>query len=143
LTNGDLLTREKYDELIDCGLDVIELTIHDMKPPKFTADKIIIKKLDAELCNRGGLVEVKNNYMKGKTKCNMPNFKALVNVDGKYLFCCNDYFGKYVCGDLRKENLIEIWRKTKNLRQGISSGKLIPTIEICRKCVEYEPPKNK
>lgn len=57
-----------------------------------------------------------------------------VNADGSVVSCCRDAQGKYVFGNLKKENLSKIWNNQKlvNFRREVLRNK--DKIEICRLC---------
>lgn len=144
-TNGDLLTKEKFDLLVNNGVDKFLITQYDKEMPenikllfrnlsKKDKKRIVYRRYeDIGLMNRGGLLNIKNKKIK---KCTLPSDGVVIDFKGKVILCCNDYFSKYVFGDLNKEKLMEIWNKDnfkkirKELRQGIFK------LDICKKCVD-------
>jgi len=141
-TNGDFLTKKIYMSLVKAGVDEFLITAHDSnalskskKLKMLLKDKsrIIIQTIDGVYkMNRGGLLDIKP----GKIECcNYPSKYLVINYKGEVVLCCNDYFCKYVFGDLKKEDIINIWNKKEfqKVRTELKSG--IFKFEICKKCI--------
>lgn len=135
-TNGDLLTDELYDKLIP-HVNGFFITDHgnlNSNLPK--RSRIIVRKL-GKLCDRGGLVKIEDKLLIDKVKKCMGATEILtIYWDGSVILCCQDYFGKISFGNLKKESIIDIWKKPEfvNLRKMLRDG--IPSFEICRHCIE-------
>lgn len=145
-TNGDLLTYERFVQLTDAGVNVFRIAQHDKKPAetleqtlrqidsKTKKERIELVKYyknDDLLMNRGGLVEVEHDvkmkycsYISGVT----------IDFEGNMLLCCQDYLSKYTFGNLKKEQIIDVWNKKnyKKIRDQVGSG--IWSVEICKTC---------
>lgn len=143
-TNGDFLTKEKFDLLVNSGVDKFLITQYDKEMPnnikrlfteinKKDKKRIVYRKYeDIGLMNRGGLLNIKTKI---KKKCTFPSDGIVIDYNGKVILCCNDYFSKYVFGDLNKEKLMDIWNKDnfKKIRKDLHKG--IFKLDICKKCV--------
>lgn len=145
-TNGDFLTYKCFVELMEAGVDVFRIALHDnglSDTLKLTLSKVndkdkkrrieLVKYFDNDdlLMNRGGLISVKHDlkmkycgYVSGIT----------IDYEGNMLLCCQDYFSKYKFGNLKSENIIDIWNKPgyKRTRDKISSG--LWALKICKTC---------
>lgn len=62
-----------------------------------------------KLFNYAGVGAPKNDRMVGK-KCHHPFRQLAVRADGSVAICCNDWRGEYVCGDVTKQSVAEIWQ---------------------------------
>ncbi len=143
-TNGDLLTIEKFKELIKDGVNIFEVTEHDEKPSEIilklfsflkknpSFKKYLNYRKNLYLENRAGLIDIKQ---KQKPRCTSSLYNITINYEGKMVLCCQDYFGEVVLGDVKKENLIQIWNKPfyKKIRENNKKG--IFNLELCKKCI--------
>ena len=91
-----------------------------MRRPRGTKTLVCIRDIaaqDAEkkignhgkLFNYAGVGAPKNDKMKGK-KCHHPFRQIAIRCDGTVAICCNDWRGEYVCGDVTKQSVAEIWQ---------------------------------
>jgi len=147
-TNGDLLSVEKYLELVEAGVKKFLITEHGKgKSPaikklfKFLEKnpekkvKIIYSKFegDTPLYNRGGLVNPEETDY--SPRCLKPHNPLVVDAEGNVIICCNDYFSSVKFGNLNKEKLVDVWNKPafKKIRKEIRQGNF--KLDICKKCV--------
>jgi organic radical activating enzyme len=49
------------------------------------------------------------NFSKKDSLCARPFRELAIRYDGKVPLCCNDWRGTYICGDITKNNIVEIW----------------------------------
>jgi len=149
-TNGDFLTKERFDELISAGTDNIEISQHDPELSdilklfsqlsscdwKYVSFKIV-KEDTQTLTDYGGLVDVETLR---PFSCNP--YRIIIRADGSVPLCCGDYFNEVNFGNVNQSKLIDIWnspvyRKIRNeLKRGIFN------LEICKRCRGILPPKN-
>lgn len=143
-TNGDFLTRERFGELVEAGVDIFRVTHHDGEQPEHIralladlegkADKsrlCLNSFKDGEpLYNRGGLVTVDNQA--SMIFCNLQT--VTINYEGNVVLCCQDYFSRHTFGNIKTETVVDIWNKRefKVLRDRIKCGDW--PLEICEKC---------
>ncbi len=186
-TNATLLSEEKIKEILDSGLDQIELSLDTFK-------KDIYNKLrkgakyDITFENIIRFLEIREKMKKSKTKVKIrlldhysnknekcpPTLKKFTNVfvythplhnaagnvnisikenkkdyapciqiwggfgikwNGNVVPCCRDYFGEYVIGNIKKQELWKIWnrKKMRELRKKIAHQKN-QEIKLCRNC---------
>ncbi len=146
-SNGDFLTLDLADRLIDAGVADFNITIHDKSDAK------LLKKLnpvlekypeylsistlrDKPLFNRGGAVEV--DLLDKKDVCTDPLEVLQVDYKGNVLLCCNDYYRKHSFGNIADEEIYQIWQGDDffSLRRELRRG--IAKLEICRVCMGKE-----
>lgn len=145
-TNGDFLTKKKYNSLANVGVDFFYVTLHfgigiskflkfyeslDIKSKK----RVIVRKLtnDSLLSSRGGLIKVKNKER--KQFCGFPSNNLVIDVHGNVVLCCEDYFGKFKWGNVKTASILKIWNKPKfrKIRKETKKGKF--SIKLCEHCI--------
>ena len=132
-TNGDYLDKkmfDKYKEIVD-EFRVGNYGNLNLKIPK--NQKIKIKSLE-EYSTRGGLVNVKKKRV--LEKCFMPSQQLEIAYNGDVMLCCEDYFGKYIFGNLKKEKILDIWVKPRFRKVRKDLRNSIPVYPICLNCFE-------
>ncbi|MDP1729379.1 MAG: SPASM domain-containing protein [archaeon] len=147
-SNGDCLTIENYNRLIESGVTHLVLTQHEgVKSNNISKlfeylDKNSSKKIDISfntfdkntpLFNRGGLVHPKQILY--NPVCLYANNSVVIDVDGNVILCCNDYLSTIKFGNVKKEKLIDIWKSKRytDIRKDLL--KKIFSYPICKKCV--------
>jgi MoaA/NifB/PqqE/SkfB family radical SAM enzyme len=150
-TNGDLLTPEKFREIIDAGMNEICITQHgDIEPNNHRRLKLeltdeekkhiiwINLNKDSLLSNRGGTVEV-NSKRIAKKICYQTTL--IIRADATITLCCHDYFGEITLGDLKKKSIMDIWDDSKNIaiRKNLYNGFAVNT--MCKKCYLFQEAK--
>ena len=144
-TNGDLLTEEKSIELIDAGVELIRVSLHDNQHKERILNlqsKLALRyrrKIEIRLFSdsmwlhdRAGLVDVKKPL---RLKfCYSPYNYLIINYRGEIVLCHNDYFSEVILGNVHKQNVSEIWLNSKNSlnRSNIAKGNY--PFNICKKC---------
>ena len=142
-TNGDFLTRERYDSLLEAGVSMFYVTLHGEKKsraiPKLLKtgpdkSRIALRRLDTNslLSSRGNLVRVKNKEIMGI--CGFPSNTLHIDYRGNIVLCCEDYFSKNVFGNLKEEKLFDIWDKPRfrKIRKETMRGRF--RLKICKEC---------
>ncbi len=146
-SNGDFLSIELADDLIDAGVFDIGVTIHDIDSERFL-NKLepVLKKYpqhihidsihDKPISNRGGAIEVKN--LDKKDTCTDPLKALTLDYNGNVLLCCNDYYRKHSFGNITRDKISRIWQSEAffKLRKELRNG--IANLGICRKCMGRE-----
>jgi radical SAM protein with 4Fe4S-binding SPASM domain len=148
ITNGDLLTIKRYDDLIQAGVDLFRVTLYENDQREVIRDlsewikknpdermKIDFQKIniDVPLYNRGGLVNPpKVNY---SPKCLQLDNPLVIDYNGSVVLCCNDYLSSVRMGNIHKMSLIEIWnsRFFEKTRNDLKNR--IYKLDICKRCV--------
>lgn len=145
-TNADLLTKQRFHDLINAGLDQFVVTDHGFKKmPEilkykglssiFMKNKIRFRKFNSitSLFNRGGMVEVNN--MRTHNYCAYPAYEIVIDVKGNLILCCNDYYGNYPFGNIMEQHIGAIWESEafSKVRNDLLEG--IFELDICRKCM--------
>ena len=158
-TNGTLLNSEKFQKLIDTGLNYLQINNYsdklELKPnikkiyeeyknKEIKIDcKIYLRLKNEILSTRGGTAP---NRQKIKaplnTSCYFPFNTLIIRADCGVSLCCNDALGKFTLGNVEEQSLEEIWfgEKFSEIRNSIRRN-MRNDIEICREC-DMIPAKN-
>ena len=148
-SNGFLITLEIYKNLLNKGLDKINISQYtDVMPPntgkvleeleKNPDIKNIIhyRVLDpTQLSNRGGEIELAVSPNYEKPICVYPKAAQTIDYAGNWVLCCNDYHSEVSFGNLNQEKLLEIWNKPffKQIRKETRNN--IFNLPLCQRCV--------
>lgn len=155
-TNGDFLTKEIVDRLKTYNIKELALSIYDWKTEDDFQEKCktfsedfnlddqsweyyVIKGGD-NFGNRAGYVSHKEEKLTLPLTagCSKIEKKIDVRYDGSVVMCCQDYYGIHKIGDIRNENIIDIWygeirrKQISDLRKGLRK-----CYELCSKCSDY------
>jgi radical SAM protein with 4Fe4S-binding SPASM domain len=140
VSNGDLVTEKKLEELFDSGLDTVSISMYDgFHQIEFFSkiscklglnkDQMVLRRRYFEdgnygltITNRGGLVD-SNKYRSDKEDslvalplaetCYYPFYMIKVDYNGDVLLCSHDWSKKLILGNLGNEKLQDIWRGKK------------------------------
>lgn len=142
-TNGDILTEKLLLELVENGLDKVLVTNYDdyEKPDllelyrKHPEHMEYRSYKDITPVNRAGRIfdkKIKNN----NRPCFRPSNQLVVNWKGNVLLCCNDYYEKYVFGNVKIKSILNIWNSSgfKKYRQILNEKGGRKEIDICKNC---------
>lgn len=150
-TNGDLLDRNKLEDLIEAGIHKIMISVYEKESlPKFeemskglekwvTLRKRYKEDFDRLYNNRGGAVQLAadGGYGAGETGvgiCYYPFYLVMVDTNGDCYPCCHEWTRKLKIGNLYQKTFWEIWtsESLKRVRRKILGEKrdLYP----CRQC---------
>ncbi len=150
-SNGDYLTLDLFAHLIAAGTDSFVITPHDGK----ALDKVkaLYSYANAQselegrieyrvfteetpLSSRAGLVSpAKVQVMKS---CIFPSECIVIDYLGNVVLCCDDYFSSVILGNVRDENLLQIWKKPSNQRLREQLGRGVFDLEICKRCTQTQ-----
>jgi radical SAM protein with 4Fe4S-binding SPASM domain len=146
-SNGDFLTLDLADELIDAGVSDLNITIHDFKAEdllkklgpvleKYPGYISVTSLHGKPLLNRGGAIDV--DLLDKKDNCIDPLVILQVDYKGNVLLCCNDYYREHSFGNITNKNISQIWQGDEfvKLRRELREG--IAELEICRACMGKE-----
>jgi MoaA/NifB/PqqE/SkfB family radical SAM enzyme len=150
LTNGLLLSLEKFQELIN-NLDFMIIsnyrTDYEFLPgtkqvyeyclenPDIAQKVRICKRLENEvLTSRGGIAPNASAVEVFGSVCPHPFSQMVIRPDGKCSLCCNDALGQMTLGDANRQSLAEIWNSEEYaiLRNSLLKGSEF--IPVCRAC---------
>ena len=148
ISNGDLLNIEKAKELSEAGVDKFLITVHDKNPEKnlerlkpvkeFLKEKMRLQTSnELFLENRGGAVEIKDEKRKVPYKTCQSVRSLVISKDGDIILCCQDYFKKYIMGNVMEKSILEIWNSYHDLRVKLLRDN-IAELPICKKCLTRE-----
>ena len=137
-TNGTLLTDERYQSLLEAGINHFKVTKHDYKPIETRPNQTVLYPENLTLTNRGGtLFKLKKSL---DIPCYAPTEILIVTVTGDILLCCDDAERSHVMGNIIDQSLEEIWFSDKmlNIRELLRKGKRSEAASICRHCDDTE-----
>lgn len=156
VTNGDFLTKEKVDRLKNFNIREFALSLYDWESDEDYEKKCL--KLDKELGlkahdwefyfikggddfgNRAGYVQHKEEKqtLPLTAGCSKIEEKVDVRYDGSVVMCCLDYYGLHNIGNVKTQNIVDIWygeirqKQISDLRKGLRK-----CYELCSKCSDY------
>ncbi|WP_417335312.1 aminotransferase class I/II-fold pyridoxal phosphate-dependent enzyme [Halobacteriovorax marinus] len=147
-TNGTKITSAKrLIELVEKGIGEFVITKHEQvgKLPiesfynELTArlkSKVTLKGFeDLNLTNRGGSLEIKGDVDARNLPCSVPRLMLTITYDGNVLSCFEDAYRREVLGNIKDQNIIEIWNNEKSCRfiNDLANGER-QKYEICKNC---------
>jgi len=152
ISNGDALSIERFNELLDAGVDKFIITQHgesmseNMKKIFDYLKKYSNKRRRIEyncissysLFNRGGMVKLK--AVSTIPRCAFPGNPVTIDHDGNVILCCNDYFSTVKFGNIKDQKILDIWfsEKYKNIRKQLRKEQY--KLPICLKCIGMVEP---
>jgi radical SAM protein with 4Fe4S-binding SPASM domain len=140
ITNGDYLDRNMFNRLRKTGADDFVVTLHDnhmhkeLKAIAKSRHVHIQKRSEIQLCTRGGLIDLPNLHK--YPNCHYPSNAIRINHNGDVILCNNDFYGKYVFGNVNSAHIKDIWisNRYRQARSDLHRG--IFNFEICKKCAD-------
>lgn len=156
VTNGDFLAVENVERLSKYNIKEFTLSLYDSKDredfEKRSAEyiqKYRLDQFDWELIilnggegftNRAGYVDhIEERYdLPVKAACSKIVKKIDVRYDGEVVMCCLDYYGLHSIGNIKKENIIDIWYSDRRRQQlnDLAKGKR-DKYKLCSGCSDY------
>jgi radical SAM protein with 4Fe4S-binding SPASM domain len=131
VTNGDLLTSEKIQTLVNNGIDLFAISMYDgphqvehfntmFAKANIPKEYYILRdrwhsdedEFGLKLTNRAGTVLVGNQEPVDITKpCYYTHYSMTIDWNGDVLLCVQDWNKKIKFGNLYQDSLIDIWHK--------------------------------
>lgn len=119
-TNGDLLRPDNARNLIDAGIDRIDVMQYDGAIAPNVAEIVAapdckghvlthLRPEDTLTNSRGGAVKHLIPQTARTGPCPNVEEQIVIDAHGRVLICCNDYYAKYVMGNLDDQTLAAIW----------------------------------
>lgn len=148
-SNGDKLTPDRLEKLVEAGIGQILVTNHNAngrvsptleKLQTYLANNPEMRKYCQvrdgikTLSNRGGLVQIPEEKSRALRYCISDSHNFVIDVEGNVVMCANDYLGKTKLGDVNDTGIMEIWdcEKYQAIRSGNKKGRF--TEEACNGC---------
>lgn len=148
-TNGDLLSIDKFNELLSLGIDKFVISEHDrslsrqLKSLYSYVDDLPEKKRkikrynivpETRLSNRGGLVSP--SQLNTIPRCAFHHNPVAIDYNGNVILCCNDFFSTMKFGNIRNERFLDIWfdKRFQKIRKELRKKRY--KLPICQKCVD-------
>jgi MoaA/NifB/PqqE/SkfB family radical SAM enzyme len=156
VTNGDFLTVENVERLSRYNIKEFTLSLYDSKDSedfkhrsqeyirKYNLDQynweLIILNGGEGFTNRAGYVNhTEEKYdLPVKAACSKIIKKVDVRYDGEVVMCCLDYYGLHPIGNVKDDNIIDIWYndKRRNQLKDLAEGKR-EKYKLCSGCSDY------
>lgn len=136
-TNGDILTDDRYTELIESGVDRFLVTRHRgaaLPPRPFQEQRF---PGDFMLSNRAGLMRaVECEGTTSNLPCYAPTEMLMIRHHGAVVLCHEDAADQSIMGHVDSQTIEEIWFSKKFIlyRSALESGERGCAAEICAKC---------
>ncbi len=101
---------------------------------KDKADKVMISYMH----DWAGSINEQTNEFHGKlnrSPCRLPFTDMVIGWDGRCMICCVDYDGKLIIGDLKKQNLEDVWKSKiiMNIRSSHLKSEF-KEVPLCDRC---------
>ncbi len=158
VTNGDPLNLDRLKKLFNSGLDKLLISAYDgkddvikfqkmVKECNLNTDQYIIRdrslpeeeSFGIALSNRSGMMEnadfkipsLKNPL---NNPCYIPSYTLFFDYLGDVLMCPHDWGKKIILGNLKKENLLDIWfseRSMKIRKNLVNSNRKFEPCNVC------------
>ena len=113
-TNGDFVTDEKLEKMLERGVDLICVNHYDDKELTQAIDMTYpqvwhygLKGLLPGFFNRAGTVDIENKKER-QFRCLLFLHKLSFNYKGEMNLCCADFYDEVVFGDINRQSLEEI-----------------------------------
>jgi radical SAM protein with 4Fe4S-binding SPASM domain len=151
-SNGDLLTRARFEALLAAGVETLWITNHGRSaahcrwrhelPPDLRRHLRYQTKDNPEIfwTNRGGLLpHVAHVDAPLAVPCTALATSLVVDAHGHVVLCYEDYEGRVTLGNLQRQSIEEVWNspRARTLRRRLLRGDRTCTAP-CRGCNNVE-----
>jgi 2-deoxy-scyllo-inosamine dehydrogenase (SAM-dependent) len=140
-TNGDLLTDDIFETLIEKGVTRFITTSHDRRQIPEREKQVVLFPEDLELTNRGGIMSCLGSMPKLDEPldipCYAPSSILIVTIVGDVILCCEDARRTQVMGNIMNDSIENIWFSEgfESIRQQLINGnrRATPICTLCNK----------
>lgn len=90
--------------------------------------------------DRTNVTDLKKQNQAKRKYCGYPSQRLVVATDGSVFPCCVDYYQTMLLGKVPKDDLLGIWRNSKNLialRKNLRSNHIDELMPQCMNCTSY------
>jgi len=151
-SNGDYLTRQRFEALVDAGVDVLWVTNHGRSERHCSWRHDLPERLQQHLryqtnrnpeifwTNRGGLLpHVVTIRQPLSVRCTALATTLVVTAEGAVVLCYEDYEGRVSLGSLHSQSIAEVWNSPRAMaiRRRLIVGDRTCTLP-CRGCNNIE-----
>jgi MoaA/NifB/PqqE/SkfB family radical SAM enzyme len=155
-SNGDLLTRDLFIELVKSGLSNMWVTMYDdsrdgaLRDIYNSLNSVDRRKLNIRRFSEQRFIDCRagNIDLLGAAPlaedCYRINHQISVNWKGQIVLCCNDYYARHVLGTVKDDGLVGAWNsaKAEAVRKSLKK-KDRGAIALCSRCNSpYDTPKS-
>ncbi len=145
-SNGDYLDINKLMLLVKLGVDQFIITNHQGQDHSFykvygRLESAVLNKVtyvsskELNLVNRGGILWGLGITADNKRPCLVPENLVIITSKGNVVACFNDYCQVHVMGNVKHEELSEIWnsKKYRIFRENLFMGNRW-AYDVCQAC---------
>lgn len=135
-SNGDLMTDDRHEELLEAGVDVSVITRHSVGPYPKRRQQVLIYAREMELTSRGGVITYltrKRNF-EPNLPCFSPSEHLILMYDGLVMRCYEQSVREDPWGDLSTHTLAAIWANNREKREKLHQGPRSAVGGICETC---------
>ena len=137
-TNGEFLTDERYNSLLEAGIESFLITSHTLAAHPARPFQTVAFPNQIQLTNRGGTMI---NLPKAgpdiqSLRCYAPSEMLIVTVTGDVVLCYEDARREYIMGNILESALEDIWLSEEfvRIRQLVAEGRRAEATAICHLC---------
>jgi GTP 3',8-cyclase len=133
-TNGDLLTDERYAELLSAGMDHFFVTRHDFDAYPTRPFQHVQHPHHFTVSGRGGTIAASTAPL--DIACFAPSEMLIITVEGDVVLCHEDAEKQHIMGSFANQTLAEIWfgERFKTFRIPLEDGERFRADTICQRC---------
>jgi radical SAM protein with 4Fe4S-binding SPASM domain len=151
-TNGDRLTRQRFTDLVEAGVDIAWVTNHGSSrnhcawrhdlPAELAGHLRYQTHQNPEIfwTNRGGLLPAVASVPEPlAVPCTAISTTLVVTAEGRVVLCYEDYEGQVTLGDLTRQSIRDVWDgdQARALRRRLATGDRTCAVP-CRSCNNTE-----
>lgn len=133
-TNGDLLSENRYTDLLDAGMDHFLVTRHDFDSYPERRFQFVQHPNNFTVSGRGGTIAQSSEPL--NIACFAPSEMLNVLVDGDVVLCHEDAEKQYIMGSFATQTLTDIWfgKRFAAFRASLEKGDRLGAGGICQRC---------
>lgn len=133
-TNGDLLTDDRYHNLLEAGVDFFLVTRHGDESMKPRLHQRVQFPRDLDLSGRAGAVVGVTAPL--RRACHAPSEMLIVTVNGDVVLCHEDARREVVVGNLGRSTIRDVWfgDDMNQFRQHLVQGRRKEAGAVCARC---------
>ena len=133
-TNGDYLTQDRYEALLEAGIDHFLVTRHGWAPYQQRAFQTVQFPNELDISNRGGFFPTIQQAL--QRPCFATWEMMIVTVTGDVVLCHEDTRRTTIIGNLATQDITSVWfgSKVAGLRSTLAKGDRANAAKICAGC---------
>lgn len=133
-SNGDLLSEERYQSLVQAGIEYLIITRHDEDDFPERERQVVLRPSAMNMTNRGGaMFEIESAL---KLPCYGPHEIAVITSVGDVLLCYEDAHKHHVLGNIMDTPFLDIWASEEfaEYRRKLATQNRADASSLCQQC---------